>query len=102
MSKKYYLQIYHHSLSTGEETNWVNINSLEFHPEVIRRLSELGLVEIRGELVRVDDIQNIHKILYLRQCLGLNLAGAAVVLELLDRIEELEEENERLRIILRR
>ncbi len=97
MSKKYYLQIYHHSLSTGEEAGWVNINSLEFHPEIVQRLSELGLMEIRGELVRLDDVQNVHRILSLRRCLGLNLAGAAVVLELLNRIEKLQEENERLK-----
>jgi len=97
VSKKYYLQIYHHSLSVGEEAGWVDVDSLEFHPEIIQKMSELGLVEMRGGLVRLEDVQNIHRILNLRRCLGLSLTGAAVVLELLNRIEELQEENERLR-----
>lgn len=43
--KKYYLQVYHHSLSTGPEREWIDISSLEIHPELAERLAELGILE---------------------------------------------------------
>jgi len=94
---KYYLEIYRHTLYPQEGPGWVDINSLGLHPELVQRLGELGVVEIRNGCVRADEISKLHKIIRLRRSLGVNLPGACIIVDLLDRIEELEQEIERLR-----
>ena len=74
----------------------LNIHSLEFHPEMLRLLAELGIIEIHGEAIAPEQLARVYKVLRLRSCLGVNLPGAAVILELLDRIEELQEEIKKL------
>jgi chaperone modulatory protein CbpM len=72
------------------------------HPELLRRLVALGVLDADrdsagrlwftpGVLVKIGRIQR------LRAGLGLNYAGIAVVLDLLDRIRELETELNRRR-----
>ena len=67
------------------------------HPELLRRLVALGLVEtetgVRGELsfppsvvIRIARIQRLHA------DLSLNYAAIGLVLDLLDRIDRLEAE----------
>ncbi len=66
------------------------------HPELIERLVEMGLVDYaerdaNGDfLFRSDVIPLIRTILRLRNHLGVNYAGIGVVLELMSRIETLE------------
>jgi DNA-binding transcriptional MerR regulator len=71
------------------------------HPEMLRRLVQWGLVEPEvwePELVFQDTVvPRIWRIMRIRRDLGVNWAGLGVVLELLDRIEELEREVSRLR-----
>jgi DNA-binding transcriptional MerR regulator len=71
------------------------------HPEMVAQLVEWGLVEpeiYKPEMLFAETvIPGIWKILRLRQDLGINLAGIGVVLELLDRIEGMEREIDRLR-----
>ncbi len=50
----------------------------------------LGVIEPEGSMLKLEDIQRVIKIMRLRKDLGLNLVGAAMVLEL-------SEENYRLR-----
>ena len=69
---------------------------LDLHPELLRLLEELGVIEIREETIRPQQLQRVYKMLRLRQTMGVNLPGAAVILDLLDRIEALEEKIERL------
>lgn len=50
----------------------------------------LGVIEPEGSMLKLEDISRVIKIMRLRKDLGLNLVGAAMVLEL-------SEENYRLR-----
>jgi chaperone modulatory protein CbpM len=66
------------------------------HPELVRRLVRLGLVEPSGgtsqaPLFRPDAPSRLARAVRLRRDLGLNYAGAVLVGELLARIDELEE-----------
>ncbi len=64
------------------------------HPGILRRYIDFGLIDPHVESPEplFDDtiISRIHKIERLKKDLGLNLAGCGVVLDLLERITELE------------
>lgn len=74
----------------GEER--LSIRTLEVHPELIELFQALGVVEPKGDYITAEDLRRIQKALRLRCSLGVNLAGVAVILELLERIEALEDE----------
>jgi len=66
------------------------------HPDLVRRLVALGLLEPRGgsrgaPLFRPQDAFLIARAMRLRRDLGVNYAGAVLATELLARIEELEQ-----------
>jgi DNA-binding transcriptional MerR regulator len=66
------------------------------HPETVRRLVQLGLVQPSGgsssaPLFRPQDAQLLARAARLRRDLGVNYAGAVLACELLARIEQLEE-----------
>ncbi|MCR4400649.1 MAG: chaperone modulator CbpM [Syntrophomonadaceae bacterium] len=71
-------------------TEWVALEELEFHPDVVKLLEELGALEVRGGYVEAGQVQRVRKMVRLQRALGVNLAGAVVILELLDRIAALE------------
>lgn len=56
------------------------------HPEMVRRLLTLGLVDARAP----DAPARLARAMRLRRDLGLNYAGAVLVCELLARIDDLE------------
>jgi chaperone modulatory protein CbpM len=65
------------------------------HPEMIRRLVALGLLEAtrdaRGDLwFEPTEVRAMSRILRLRHGLNLNYAALGLVLDLLDRIAQLE------------
>ncbi len=65
------------------------------HPNLVRRLVQLGLLEQRGgtatePLFRAQDAALLARAVRLRRDLGLNYAGAVLACELLARIDELE------------
>jgi hypothetical protein len=65
------------------------------HPELVRRLIRLGLIEPRGgtgaaPTFRRSDAPLVARAVRLRRDLGLNYAGAVLACELLARIDELE------------
>jgi chaperone modulatory protein CbpM len=65
------------------------------HPDLVRRLVGLGLVEPSGgtraaPLFRRQDAALLTRALRLRRDLGLNYAGAVLACELLAQIDELE------------
>jgi DNA-binding transcriptional MerR regulator len=67
------------------------------HPEVVRRLVRLGLIQPSGgnsatPLFRAQDALVLARAARLRRDLGLNYAGAVLAVELLARIEKLEEQ----------
>ena len=66
-------------------------------PAQLRRLSRLGLLEtITGEgdqlLIPARYVMRLRRISRLRRDLGVNFAGAEVILDLVDRIEQLNRE----------
>lgn len=97
MVRKFYLQIYRHTLYPQEEPCWVDIQSLGVHPDVVQSLGELGIVEVINSRMRSDQVQRLYRVLGLRRSLGVNLTGASIIVDLLDRMEELQGEIERLR-----
>lgn len=64
------------------------------HPEMIHRFFRLGLIDPQVEapalLFEAGVISRIGKIMRLKSDLGINLAGCGLILDLLDRIDEME------------
>ena len=74
---------------------------LEVHPQALRHYERLGLVQPhRSEgnvrLYSPYDVERLRKICRLSDELGVNLAGIEVILNLLDRVEQLQQEMHRL------
>ena len=72
------------------------------HPALVERLVQCGLIEPieRHGMVAFFDLSAVPRlrlICRLREGLGLNIAGVAVVLGLLERFSALQRENEALR-----
>jgi hypothetical protein len=70
------------------------------HPDVVRRLVGLGLIEPGGgtrasPLFERGDAALLRSAVRLRRDLGLNYAGAVLACELLARIDELEQQARR-------
>ncbi len=78
----------------------------KLHPELIARFVALGLLEPKrrsglGEpLFDTEAVLTARKIWRLRHELGINYVGIGLVLDLLDRIETLERQIEKLRTLL--
>jgi len=75
------------------------------HPDMVRRLVALGLLacqqDARGDLwFEPSELVTVARIQRLRTGLGLNYAAIGLVLDLLDRIEELESASRRRRTSL--
>jgi MerR family transcriptional regulator/heat shock protein HspR len=63
--------------------------------ELVEQLAELGVIEAYGEGGRVFSCEvtlRVGRFVRLQRDLGVNVEGAVVILELLDRIEALEQE----------
>ncbi|UNC92245.1 chaperone modulator CbpM [Candidatus Contubernalis alkaliaceticus] len=96
--KKYQLEIFcFEAKICDEDFNWVDLSQLGLPEELIRKMSETGIVEMQNNNVRSDQIGRIYKALRLRQNLGINLAGAGVILDLMEEMESLREEIKRLK-----
>jgi DNA-binding transcriptional MerR regulator len=74
------------------------------HPDLVRRFAALGLLtchrDALGDLwFDASAVANVARIQRLRLGLGLNYASIGLVLDLLDRIEELESTSRRRRTL---
>ena len=72
------------------------------HPDLVERYVELGLIHpCEGEgpslVFEPSTVLRLGAVNRLRQSLGINMAGIAVVLDLIDQICALQDENHRLR-----
>lgn len=94
---KFYLEVYRHRLTLGEDEVWVDLNNLEIHPDIARQLADLGIVEIHRDRIPLRQVGRIKKLMRLRENLGVNIAGATIILDLLDRIEIMQGEIEALK-----
>ncbi len=71
------------------------------HPQTLRMYEKEGLVKPArhgaNRLYSDRDIERVRQIQRLTQTMGVNLAGVDVILKLMERIQELEQELERAR-----
>jgi MerR family transcriptional regulator/heat shock protein HspR len=95
--RRFYIEVYRPYLSPYAGDIWINVNSLDVHPDIIESLAELGIVEVRRGYIPASHAVRVKKLLRLRRSLGVNLPGATVILDLLERMEMLEEEIARLK-----
>jgi len=93
---QFYLQIYRHPLPASDEGAWVELSSLGIHPEMIQQLAEFGVIDVQQERIPVHQAVCLQRLLRLRQTLGVNFSGAVIIMDLLERIEQLKDEIERL------
>lgn len=91
---KYDLIIYEQKSSNTLLTIYEVSHFVGLHPDMIRRLFMLGLIDPRVEepdmLFEDSVVTRIDKIMRLKSDLGINLAGCGLILDLLDRIDRIE------------
>ncbi len=80
---------------------------LNVHPQTLRYYERAGLIQpsrSRGNirLYSTRDIERAQQIKRLIEDLGVNLAGVEVIMKLTERMREMEQENEALRVELGR
>jgi MerR family transcriptional regulator/heat shock protein HspR len=92
--KRYRIQVYR--APDANDSGWVSIHTVEYHPELLERFASLGVVVLKDGRIHRDDIRRLKRLIRLRNRLGVNLSGAAIILDLLDKIEELRREIRRL------
>jgi len=68
----------------------------EVHPQTLRMYERLGLVRparvgSKNRMYSDADIERLHQIQRLTQDMGINLAGVEVILDLLDKIQRMQE-----------
>jgi MerR family transcriptional regulator/heat shock protein HspR len=73
------------------------LSNLEFNPDLLKTLAEMGIVSLNQEYISSSELRRVKRLLRLRGLLGVNLTGAAIILDLLDRIEVLEAEVQSLK-----
>jgi hypothetical protein len=83
----------------GTQSGWIGLDALAresgLHPDVVRRLAALGLLDAPGAVPPAgafprDAARILARAVRLRRDLGLNYAGALLASQLLDRIDGLE------------
>ncbi len=85
------IKIYYHS-----HHEQMPLADLGIHPGLLAILEELGILESGTETIDSREARRLYRMMRLKEMLGVNLAGAAIIMDLLERIEELEDELERL------
>lgn len=90
--KKYQLEIFCVDAGVCDSYIWVDIKNVDLPAELLYKMADLGIIEIEGQQVRADHIGRAYKALRLHRSLGVNLNGTAVILDLLDRMEKMNEE----------
>ena len=96
---------FHCSASETSGSNLLHLAELAglagLHPETVKRFFALGLIEpaVREPepLFSYEAVLRVERIVRLRRDIGVNLASAGVILDLLDQIEELKAQLEHLK-----
>ena len=88
---KYQLELFCFEVVSCENYIWVDLNDVNLPAALLEKMAELGIVEIKGRQIRADHIGRAYKAVRLHRALGVNLSGTAVILDLLDRMDELIE-----------
>ena len=84
----------HWATDTGEKISaWQS----DFHPDLLVLYEELGIVDLEDGYIRYEDLHRLRKIVSLKQNCGVNTIGATIIVDLLEKIENLQDELERMR-----
>jgi len=75
----------------------IPLSSLEYSSDFLKALAEMGIITLQYEHISCNDLRKVNRLLRLKSLLGVNITGAAIILDLLDRIEVLEAENQALK-----
>ena len=70
---------------------------LEYHPDFLAKFEELGIIEHLDEGISYEELHRLEKILRLKRNCGVNTVGASIIVDLLEKIEYLQDEVEHLR-----
>ncbi len=71
---------------------------VQYHPDILSLYEELGIISIdEDQTIPYEDLRRLNKALRLKRKLGVNTVGATIIVDLLDKIENMEDEIERLR-----
>ncbi len=96
--KRYQVDLYCFEAITVEDGfRWIKLSSLNLPQDLMQKMNQLGIIEIEDDSVRSDQVPRIYKALRLQKNLRINLTGAAVILDLLEEVESLRDEVERLK-----
>ena len=87
------IKLHFHDDDGGEELSLYN---LEIHPDIISVFIEHGIIDGGKEMISTEEFCYLKRIMRLRKALGVNTNGAAIIAELLNRIEDLQDEVKRL------
>jgi DNA-binding transcriptional MerR regulator len=95
-------RVEHRYLTLGELAQAAGL-----HPELVKRFVSFGLIEPAARsgsefVYEVSAVERLRCVVRLRNDLGVNTAGAAVILEMRDRIRMLQDEISKLRTRLDR
>lgn len=91
----YYLQVYRSSGDALNEGGWFPAEELPYPSLLLERLASVGAIEPREGMLSQADAGKVEKILRLRRCLGVNLPGAVIIVELMERLDAMELETNR-------
>ncbi len=82
------VRIYQHT----EPKHDMDISQAGFHPDVLVLYNEMGIIDLSDGSISRTELHRLIRILRLKQNCGVNMAGAAIIVDLLDRIEDLQDE----------
>jgi MerR family transcriptional regulator, heat shock protein HspR len=71
--------------------------NLEIHPDLLDLYRDLGIIEIEEGSINNEDLRRLQKMIRLRDNLGVNTIGASIIVDLLDKIEKMQDEIDYLR-----
>ncbi len=94
---KYDLQLVRLNWESEDHTGRAYMDGLTFQPLLLERLAGLGIIEPKNGMLTWEEAERVQKILRIRQSLGVNLSGAAIIIDLMERLEVLEDEINRRR-----
>ena len=87
---QYAIQVYHKSDNFLYDAEWIMMISLPFSSSLLERLSAIGAITLKGGMLTYEDAEKAVRILRLRRALGVNLSGATIIVELMDRLEKMD------------
>ncbi len=75
----------------------IPLTSLDYSADFLKTLAEMGIITLHQDYISCSELSKVNRLLRLRNRLGVNVSGAAIILDLLDRIEALETEIQALK-----